>query len=183
MGKVFRLLAVRNLAPLAQTRKEVVDKKEATGGKMTDISDEVAALERDEFAEARSHEASKISYDFGKAAAQAGLIINGGAATAVIALLAKDKVDPVIFKIVPCCLAIYAIGVTASAIMMYCAMMYADRWNFYWYHLAYTADTPKAEASEGKASYWQNKLRISFAVAMLSFLVASIILAVALALK
>jgi hypothetical protein len=77
------------------------------------------------------HEASKISYDFGKAAAQAGLIINGGAATAVIALLAKDKVDPVIFKIVPWCLAIYAIGVTASAIMMYCAMMYADRWNFY----------------------------------------------------
>src|SRR5882757_4210260 len=43
---------------------------------MTEVSDEVWKLERDEFAEARSHEASKISYDFGKAAAQAGLIIN-----------------------------------------------------------------------------------------------------------
>jgi hypothetical protein len=93
---------------------------------MTDISDEVAALPRDEFAETRSHEAVKTSYDFSKAAAQAGLIINGGAATAVIALLAKDKVEPIIFKIVPWCLTIYAIGVAASAIMMYCAMMHAD---------------------------------------------------------
>jgi hypothetical protein len=135
------------------------------------------------FAEARSHEASKIAYGFGKAAAQAGLIINGGAATAVIALLAKDKVDPVLFKIVPWCLAIYATGVTASAVMMYCAMMYADRWNYYWYHLAYTADTPKAEASETKASYWQNRLRVSFVMVMFSFLAASVVLAAALAEK
>jgi hypothetical protein len=148
---------------------------------MTDIGDEVAAMERDDFAEARSHEAVKISYDFGKAAAQAGLIINGGAATAVIALLAKDKVDPAIFKTVPWCLTIYALGVTASAIMMYCAMMHADKWNFYWYYLAYTADTPSAVESEKKANYWQNKLRVSFVVAMASFFIASIILAVAMA--
>ncbi len=50
--------------------------------------------ELDELAEERSLEASEIAYDFGKATAQAGLIINGGAATAVIALLAKDKGDP-----------------------------------------------------------------------------------------
>lgn len=98
-------------------------------------------MERDEFAEARSHEASKISYDFGKATAQAGLIINGGAATAVIALLAKDKVDPLILRTVPWCLGIYAIGVAASAMMMFAAMMHADNWNYFWYHLAYTADT------------------------------------------
>jgi hypothetical protein len=148
---------------------------------MTEVSEEVWKLERDEFAEARSHEASKISYDFGKAAAQAGLIINGGAATAVIALLAKDKVDPIIFKTVPWCLTIYAIGVTASAIMMYCAMMHADRWNFYWYHLAYTADKPSAAENENKASYWRTGLRVSFVVAMAGFLIASVILAVAMA--
>jgi hypothetical protein len=148
---------------------------------MTDISDEVAAMPRDEFAETRSHEAVKTSYDFSKAAAQAGLIINGGAATAVIALLAKDKVESIVFKTVPWCLTIYAIGVTASAIMMYCAMMHADKWNFYWYHLAYTANTPGAAESEAKANYWQNKIRVSFVVAMASFLIASIILAVAMA--
>jgi hypothetical protein len=148
---------------------------------MANISDEVAAMERDDFAEARSHEAVKISYDFGKAAAQAGLIINGGAATAVIALLAKDKVDPIIFATVPWCLSIYAIGVAASAIMMYCAMMHADRWNFYWYHLAYTADTASAIRSESKANYWQSKIRVSFVLAMSSFLIASIVLAVAMA--
>jgi hypothetical protein len=72
--------------------------------------------------------------------------------------LAKDKVDPAILKTVPWCLTIYALGVTASATMMYCAMMHADKWNFYWYYLAYTADTPSAVESEkrrtiGKTNY------------------------------
>ena len=56
--------------------------------------------------------------------------------------------------------------------MMYCAMMHADKWNFYWYHLAYTADKPRALESENKAFYWQNKVRVSFVVAMASFLLA-----------
>jgi hypothetical protein len=70
--------------------------------------------ERDEFAELRSHDASKISYDFQKVTAQSCLLINGGAATAVLALLAKDKVDPSLLKTVPWCLALYATGVAAS---------------------------------------------------------------------
>jgi hypothetical protein len=145
---------------------------------MTDVSDEVWKLERDEFAEARSHEASKISYDFGKATAQAGLIINGGAATAVIALLAKDKVDPLILRTVPWCLGIYAIGVAASAMMMFAAMMHADNWNYFWYHLAYTADTPKARENEKIAAFWGRLVRLSFALTILTFLLASIVLAI-----
>jgi hypothetical protein len=137
--------------------------------------------ERDEFAEERSHEASKIAYDFGKATAQAGLIINGGAATAVIALLAKDKVDPLILKTVPWCLAVYAIGVAASAIMMYCSMMHADNWNYFWYHMGYTADTTSARDRETNASYWQKGVRVSFVMGMASFLFASLILAFAMA--
>jgi hypothetical protein len=148
---------------------------------MVDFSDKVDELERDEFAEARSHEASKTSYDFSKAAGQAGLLINGGAATAVIALLAKDKVDPLIFKAVPWCLAIYAIGVAASAIMLYCSMMRAENWNFFWYHYSYTALESQAKVHEKKADYWDVRVQISFCVVMVAFLIASMVLAVTMA--
>ena len=146
---------------------------------MVDISEEVEALPRDEFAEERSHEASKIAYDFGKATAQAGLLINGGAATAVIALLAKDKVDHVIFKTVPWCLGIYALGVAASAMMMFAAMMHADNWNYFWYNVGYTADHPTAKEHEKVASFWQLIVRISFTLTIFAFLLASIVLAFA----
>ena len=63
--------------------------------------------------------------------------------------------------------------------MMYCAMMHADNWNYFWYHLGYTADKDSARKNEANASYWESKLRISFVVAMLSFILASLILAVA----
>lgn len=146
---------------------------------MVDISEEVEKLPRDEFAEARSHEAARIAYDFGKAAAQAGLIINGGAATAVIALLAKDKVEPVLFKAVPWCLGIYALGVAASAMMMFASMMQADNWNYFWYHVGYTADHPEARKNEKVAAFWARLVRLSYTTAILAFLLASFILAFA----
>jgi hypothetical protein len=136
--------------------------------------------ERDEFAELRSHDASKISHDFQKVTAQSCLLINGGAATAVLALLAKDKVDPSLLKTVPWCLALYATGVAASAVMMFCAMMLAENWNYFWYHFAYTADEVRGRASERKAARWQRLVRTSFVAAMLCFLVASLVLAIAL---
>ena len=52
------------------------------------------------------YEASKIAYDLSKTTAQSCLLINGGAATAVLALLAKDHVDAAIVRYVP-----WALGV------------------------------------------------------------------------
>jgi hypothetical protein len=109
------------------------------------------------------------------------LLINGGAATAVIALLAKDKVDPALLKTVPWCLCIYATGVASSAIMMFCAMMLAENWNYFWYHFAYTADEPQARVNEANATYWRARVRVSFVAAIICFTVASMILAVGMA--
>jgi hypothetical protein len=82
----------------------------------------------DKFAAERSHKASALAYDLCRVTAQACLLINGGAATAVLALLAKDKVDPTLFHTVPWSLGFYALGVTVSAVMMSCTMMMADYW-------------------------------------------------------
>jgi hypothetical protein len=53
----------------------------------------------DKFASDRSHKASEIAYDLCKVTAQSCLLINGGAATAVITYLAKDNIDRALFHI------------------------------------------------------------------------------------
>jgi hypothetical protein len=101
-----------------------------------------------EFASARSHEASKASYDLCKTIAQACLLINGGASTAVVALLAKDRVDVALLTWIPWGLGTYALGVAVSAFMLYCVMMTAEHWNYFWYHSSYDIDERQALESE-----------------------------------
>lgn len=138
---------------------------------------------RDEFAELRSHDASKISYDFQKVTAQACLLINGGAATAVVALLAKDKVDPTILRNVPVCLCLYSLGVAVSAFMMFSSMMRSERWNYFWYHFAYTGIEDRAREQESRALWWERAVQYAFSVAIGCFLAASVWLSVALSIE
>jgi hypothetical protein len=82
----------------ALVEAEEIEKVEAAVGEIVD-----------EFGRARSHEASKIAYDLCKTTAQSCLLINGGAATAVLALLAKEHVDSTILRYVPYALGGYAV--------------------------------------------------------------------------
>jgi hypothetical protein len=148
---------------------------------MSETKQALEDMDRDEFAELRSHDASKTSYDFQKVTAQSCLLINGGAATAVLALLAKDKIDPVLYKIVPWCLAGYAVGVALSALMMFSAMMLAENWNYFWYEFAYNDDEPRARANQKKASSWQKVVRGCFVCTIVCFIAASLVLSIAMA--
>jgi hypothetical protein len=119
-----------------------------------------------EFASARSHEASKASYDLCKTIAQACLLINGGAATAVVALLAKDRVDVALLTYIPWGLAAYAGGVVVSAFMLYCVMMTAEYWNYFWYHSSYDIDEKEAEENEKLGRSWQKWMTNTFGFAI-----------------
>ena len=143
----------------------------------TDEDDDLTEDEAWEFVTARSHEASKASYDLCKSIAQACLIINGGAATAVVALLAKDRVDVALLTYIPWGLATYALGVAVSAFMLYCVMMTADNWNFFWYHSSFAYDADQAEASEKLARSWSKWMNNTFGFAIGCFFVGSIVVA------
>jgi hypothetical protein len=93
-------LGYAGAGPLGEYMSETLDESEETSSVPAAPSDEQAKADR-EFATARSHEASKASYDLCKTIAQACLLINGGAATAVIALLAKDRVDVALLTYIP----------------------------------------------------------------------------------
>lgn len=134
-----------------------------------------------EFARTRSHEAAKIAYDLCKTIAQTCLVINGAAATAVVALLGKDKIDQSILTFVPFGLVGYAIGVILSAYMLYCVMMMADHWNFYWAEYAYDGTEENADAYADIANGWQKWMNRIFALAIVCFAVSSTLVAIGMA--
>jgi hypothetical protein len=135
---------------------------------------------KDEFAEARSHEASKAAYDLCKVIAQSCLLINGGAATAVIALLSKDRADAVLLEWVPWALGSYALGVVGAAVAMFCIMMMADNWNYYWYAIAYTQVDADADEANEKANWWHRWFYTAFVMTIVFFVAGSGIVAASL---
>lgn len=148
---------------------------------MSIIDSKYEAEENDQFAQSRSHEASKIAYDFGKSSAQACLVINGGAATAVIALVGKSDVSNV--RVIGWCLVLYAIGVAAGAFMMFASMRMADHWNYFWYHMSYTGEEERGRQHEKDASRWDKGVKGSFGLSIVGFIVASVILSYSLTAK
>jgi hypothetical protein len=135
----------------------------------------------DEFAYARSHEASKFAYETCKTIAQSCLIINGGAATAVIALLSKDRVDQALLTWVPWGIGGYALGVVFSAFMLFCVMMMADNWNYAWYWWSYGDNETFGNEFEAVAGRWHKGMYAAFIVPILCFVVGSGLVAYGLA--
>src|SRR5262245_61519003 len=97
----------------------------------------------------RSKALSQTSNEHSRAGAQACILINGGAATAVIAYLAKDKIDAAIVPDVSYSLAGYAAGVFFGALMLVFATQCLDNWSLYWCFLGQDGKpTPNALSGE-----------------------------------
>jgi hypothetical protein len=145
------------------------------------VEEPEAEEELDEFAVQRSHEASKFAYDSCKVIAQSCLLINGGAATAVVALLSKDKVDKALITWVPWGLVSYGLGVIFSAVMLFCVMMMADNWNYSWYWRSHGANEKYADETEDAAGWWRRGVFICFILPILCFAAGSSFVAYGLA--
>jgi hypothetical protein len=139
-----------------------------------DVTKATTKEEKDDvFAYARSHESSKFAYETCKVIAQSCLLINGGAATAVVALLSKDQVDQALLTWVPYGVGAFALGVVFSAVMLFCVMMMADNWNYFWYWSSYGNDQEVATASEINAGWWHKGVYTFFVVPIVCFTVGS----------
>ena len=138
----------------------------------TEAEDDEDPLQ-DEFAYARSNEASKFAYETCKVIAQTVLLVNGGAATAVIALLSKERVDQSLLTWVPWGVGAYALGVVFSAVMLFCVMMMADNWNYYWYWSSYGDDEEHANNVEAAAHWWHKGVYTFFVVPIICFMAGS----------
>jgi hypothetical protein len=136
---------------------------------MTDNWD--SDIQRRKFAEERSHRDAEVSNENIRATAQAVILINGGAATALLAFLAKDKLDPDVLKSASLCLAGYAFGVMAGAGMLYCSMRSLGAYQMSWRLRAHPEvdESPERAAKEGYR--WWKGVRNCFYVSVLTFFV------------
>src|SRR4029077_259242 len=102
--------------------------------------------ESDEFARRRSHQDSHDTTEHARAAAQAAILINGGAATAILAFISKEGTIARVLDVAAISLSLYALGVFFGAMTMLALANTAGHWNTYWEGLAKNFD-PKTIAS------------------------------------
>jgi hypothetical protein len=123
----------------------------------------------------RSKALSQTANERSRAGAQACILINGGAATAVIAYLSKDKIDPAVVPDITYSLAGYAIGVLFAVLMFLFVTQCLENWNLYWLARAGELENPKA--FERKAGWWWSANIFAAFVTVGAFCGASIWLA------
>ena len=106
-----------------------------------------------------------------RTATQSAILINGGAATAILAYLAKDTA-PELLNSASISLLIYAAGVFFAAVSMWCSSQASAQFGYYW-----GAVVDRNE--DGKTQYWNDgqtwltRHRASFFVSIGCFMVAS----------
>jgi hypothetical protein len=131
------------------------------------------------FAEERSHRDAGVSNENARATGQAAILINGGAATAMLAFLAKDKIDPNVLKIVSGCLIIYAVGVLAGAGMLFSSAQSLDQASEAWRLRVHPILLSKrtVEKADAGAYWWWRWMRYCFIMSMSAFVISSSIVA------
>jgi hypothetical protein len=132
-----------------------------------------------QFAITRSCNAAIAANDNSRPMVQAAFLINGAAASAVIAFLSKDNIDPVIFRAVPWALTFYAIGVVSSAITMYFMTEALDYWNVFWENIVRDKAQDVIDDQEEIAERWWLYVQILFAISILWFFVGTATMACA----
>jgi|ERR1041385_3094985 ABC-type Fe3+-siderophore transport system permease subunit len=129
--------------------------------------------QRRQFAEARSHQDAKISNDNARAAGQAAILINGGAATAILAYLAKENSSGPLVHVASLCLGGYALGVLLGALYMLCIVFGVDWWNSYWESKALHYGKKSESVSLQNATWWDKAATYFFSASMACFISSS----------
>jgi len=129
--------------------------------------------DRRQFAVERSHKDADKSNETIRATAQAAILINGGAATAILAFLSKEGIDPTVYQAAPVSLLGYALGVAAGFFAMYCSVRSLDEYQMRWRLEAYPEPGRSADTHRDKAYVWWRRMRDCFFVSMLGFVLGS----------
>jgi hypothetical protein len=128
---------------------------------------------RQKFAPDRATRDIQAANDSARAATQAALLINGGAATAILAYLSKDAHTPVgLLSAASLSLMGYALGVFFGAVSVWCSSQASAQFGYFW---EATADGDAAGQAiftkKGKA--WLIGHWLSFGLSILFFIVSS----------
>lgn len=127
------------------------------------------------FALERSHKSMEFSSEIGKASGQAVILINGGAATAILTFITKESTHS-FMSYASWAILSYAIGVIFGALTLHSLVESNGQWNLYFQSLIWHPETEDKIAHD-KGHKWGKRARICFWVAIVAFLIGSIIIA------
>ena len=126
-----------------------------------------------EYAFERANQDYIVSNTFLRSATQAAILVNGGAATAMLAVVSR-LTDHNLLTSIALALAAYAIGVFFAATMMMIMVPGLEHWAFSW---QIKAERGKNEElpNDRHAARWYWLARVAFALSMAAFVCGSLI--------
>jgi hypothetical protein len=150
------------------------------------MANEIMKVEtpRQKLAQAARQIDIQAAHDGARAAAQTSVLINGGAATAILAFLSTyltkiPSPPPGIPYAASIALFGYAFGVCLGAWSMWCSSQASAQYGLRWE--SFLDDTKSSDADERKFAHlgerWVERHRISFAGSVLLFLVSTAVMA------
>ena len=128
------------------------------------------------FYDERSHKNAELGADSAKAVGQSMILINGGAATAILAFISKETGSRIV-DAVPYSLILYSTGVSFGAALLYSLYLTNHHWNQYFQARGTFENDAIAALSEKKGHFWRRAAGWCFGVSVVCFLASSIYLA------
>jgi hypothetical protein len=126
-----------------------------------------------EFAAERSHREDQYAFDANRAAAQSALLVNGGAATAILAYLSKEHVPLDFMHAAAMALIGYGAGVFVAMAMMLCSARSISQWANYWEGHVRSYGEERVRRAERKGRAWLWATYVCFVISISFFLIAS----------
>jgi hypothetical protein len=112
-----------------------------------------------------------------RAAAQSAILINGGAATAILAYMSKESyTEPSILSAASGSLIAYALGVLFGAVSMWCASQALGQFALSWEMVLYDMKTKQVEYRTSGETWLRYHIG-SFALSILFFFIATCVIA------
>jgi hypothetical protein len=137
-----------------------------------------------QFERDRASQDMKQANENARASGQAAVLINGGAATAILAYLSKDTGSAAshtasgLLSVAPWSLVFYAVGVICGAMVMWCHTWSLSRWGHY--HEARADDDFRGEYSyKTEGETWTGRGNRLFGISIGFFAAASLLMSLA----
>jgi hypothetical protein len=123
-----------------------------------------------EFARARSHQDAKVAAGMARSAAWAALLLNGGAAGAVL------MVGPPMAGVASFALTGFALGALFGVLMLFALFHWVERRNLHWETIARGQGQAVTDAARARATRLAPAVSINFALSILGFIVGAVAL-------
>ena len=133
------------------------------------------AFSLEAFAAERSNQNGRASSETGRVAAQTTILLNGGAATAILALFGRVPLPGFVVPVL--CLSLYAVGVMVGAWMVHCQTEMLDRRSEFWQAHFLPEKKKDRDRFDKESKKWWSRMHAALGVSLACFAVATIGLA------